>query len=242
MNADQIALQFRMDPYRAAKVAEALRKKLVSIKESFIFETVFSDPVGDKLAFLLEAQQSGYTVALFFIGVDGSETSRERVAMRVLKGGHDVPSSKLESRYHRTNENLRRALLSLPYVAVYDNNNLLQPYRLVAEVRERVLRTFDPVQHGYAPCCPEVICVPPFTLRVMAEEQEKRYDPAAIEPKWQERWARTRRCMRLNPLHAAKKILCAGDAALSERTAAHGARSQLLDRRRAGAAYVDARL
>lgn len=154
VNADQIALQLKMDPYRAAEAADALRKRLVSIKESFIFETVFSDPVGDKLNFLKEVENAGYTVVLFFIGIDGIDTSRQRVAMRVLKGGHDVPSSKLESRYDRTNENLRRALLSLANVAVYDNSNLLQPYRLVAEVRERVLRTIDPVPEWLRPLLP----------------------------------------------------------------------------------------
>src|ERR1035441_571781 len=30
---------------------------------------------------------------------------------------------------------------------------------------------------------------PVYTKRVMAEENELRYDPAAIEPKWQRRWA-----------------------------------------------------
>lgn len=154
VNADQIALQLKMDPYRAAEAADALRKRLVSIKESFIFETVFSDPVGDKLNFLKEVENAGYTVVLFFIGIDGIDTSRQRVAMRVLKGGHDVPSSKLESRYDRTNENLRRALLCLANVAVYDNSNLLQPYRLVAEVRERVLRTIDPVPEWLRPLLP----------------------------------------------------------------------------------------
>jgi predicted ABC-type ATPase len=144
VNADQIALQLRIDAYRAAEAAEQLRNYLVSVKESFIFETVFSDPVGDKLEFLQEAQKLGYTVVLFFIGVDGTETSRQRVAMRVLKGGHDVPTSKLESRYSRTLENLRRALLTLSNVTVYDNGDLLKPYRLVAEIREGQLCTFPP--------------------------------------------------------------------------------------------------
>ena len=144
VNADQIGLQLKIDAYRAAQVAEELREYLVSARESFIFETVFSDPVGDKLGFLQEAQKLGYTVVLFFIGIDGTETSRERVAMRVLKGGHDVPTSKLESRYSRTIENLRRSLVTLPNVAVYDNSDLLKPYRLVAEIRDAHIRRFPP--------------------------------------------------------------------------------------------------
>ena len=154
MNADQIALQLKIDPYRAAEAADALRRELVSVRESFIFETVFSDPVGDKVNFLKKAQKAGYTVVLFFIGLDGTDTSRERVAMRVLKGGHNVPTSKLDSRYSRTNENLRRALVTLPNVAVYDNSELLSPYRMVAEVSDGALRTFDLVPAWLQPLIP----------------------------------------------------------------------------------------
>jgi len=52
--------------------------------------------------------------------------------MRVLKGGHDVPGDKLRERYPRIMNNLRRALLELPNVRVYDNGDLKRPYRLVA--------------------------------------------------------------------------------------------------------------
>jgi len=38
-----LARELRLDPYAAAKVAEALRRQLVQSRESFV--TVFSDPV-----------------------------------------------------------------------------------------------------------------------------------------------------------------------------------------------------
>jgi len=132
VNADVIALDLRVDTYEAAKVADSLRRQLVEQRESFIFETVFSDPVGDKLAFLKEAESLGYSVVLFFIGIKGPDVSDQRVAMRVLKGGHDVPGDKLRERYPRIMNNLRRALLELPNVRVYDNGDLKRPYRLVA--------------------------------------------------------------------------------------------------------------
>jgi len=65
---------------------------LVAQGESFVFETVFSDPVGDKLKFLRRASTRGYTVVLCFIGLASPELCDERVAMRVLQGGHDVPT------------------------------------------------------------------------------------------------------------------------------------------------------
>lgn len=132
VNADVIAGELDMDPYAAARVAGALRQELVKQRESFVFETVFSDPVGDKLAFLKDAVVQGYTVVLCFIGISGPEVSDERVAMRVSQGGHDVPPEKLISRYPRTLTNLQSAIRDLPHVMVFDNDDLRSPFRKVA--------------------------------------------------------------------------------------------------------------
>ncbi len=132
VNADVIAGELDMAPYAAARVAGALRQELVKQRESFVFETVFSDPAGDKLAFLKDAVVQGYTVVLCFIGISGPEVSDERVAMRVSQGGHDVPPEKLISRYPRTLANLKSAIRDLPHVMVFDNEDLRSPFRKVA--------------------------------------------------------------------------------------------------------------
>ena len=132
VNADVIARELNLAPYAAARAADAIRRELLRQRESFVFETVFSDPVGDKLGFLKEAAQSGYTVVLCFIGMSGPEVSEERVAMRVSQGGHDVPSEKLIARFPRTMANLRSALRDVPHVWVFDNEDLRNPFRLVA--------------------------------------------------------------------------------------------------------------
>lgn len=132
VNADELARELNLEPYAAAKAADALRRALVKQRESFAFETVFSDPVGDKLNFLLEATASGYTTALCFIGLPEARLCEERVAMRVSQGGHDVPTEKLQSRYPRTLANLRRAVRALPLVYVFDNGDLRRPFRMVA--------------------------------------------------------------------------------------------------------------
>ena len=132
INADVLARNIEMEPYSAARAADALRRGFVSRRESFLFETVFSDPVGDKMAFLTEAAKAGYTVVLCYIGIAGPDVSEDRVAMRVSQGGHDVPSEKLEARFPRTIANLKAAIRELPHVLVYDNNDLTAPFRQVA--------------------------------------------------------------------------------------------------------------
>ena len=99
INADEIARELDGSAYDAAKIADAVRRALVQQRESFVFETVFSDPVGAKLAFLKDTIEEGYSVVLCFIGISSPEISEERVAMRVSQGGHDVPSEKLAARF-----------------------------------------------------------------------------------------------------------------------------------------------
>jgi predicted ABC-type ATPase len=132
VNADDLARELDVGAYEAAEVARSLRETLLEQGESFVFETVFSDPVGEKVAFLDRARAGGYTVVLCFIGIDGPAVSEERVAMRVLQGGHDVPSRKLEERFPRTLKNLARAVRDLPHVLVFDNDDLARPFRMVA--------------------------------------------------------------------------------------------------------------
>ena len=132
VNADVLAAELAVEPDKAARLADALRKTLVGRGESFVFETVFSDPVGEKVAFLAEAARSGYVVVLCYIGLSGPDQLTERVAMRVSQGGHDVPDGKLQSRFPRTLANLQAAIARLPYVLIYDNSDLNVPYRHVA--------------------------------------------------------------------------------------------------------------
>lgn len=133
VNADELGRELGVGPYEAAELAGRLRRTLVAQRESFVFETVFSDPVGDKLGFLRAAGEAGYTVVLCFVGLDCVQTSEQRVAMRVLQGGHDVPTEKLRTRFDRTLANLHRAIRELPCVHVYDHSDLRTPFRRVAE-------------------------------------------------------------------------------------------------------------
>jgi predicted ABC-type ATPase len=132
LNADTLSRELQIDAYTAARLLANVREQLLLQRESFIFETVFSDPVGDKLAFLKRARDSGYNVVLCFIGLANAALSESRVAMRVSQGGHDVPTEKLLARFPRTLANLRKAIRQLPRVIVFDNSDMHKPFRLTA--------------------------------------------------------------------------------------------------------------
>ncbi len=154
INVDTLARELELEAYAAAAAATVLRQELLDRGESLVFETVFSDPVGDKLGFLKRAVAAGYAVVLCFIGVSSAEVSEERVAMRVSQGGHDVPPEKLEARYARTLHNLGRAIRELPHVLVYDNEDLRRPFRLAAAFESgRLEASSEPIRSWLSRWC-----------------------------------------------------------------------------------------
>jgi hypothetical protein len=127
VNADVLAQELHIKPYDAARVADSVRRELVKQRESFVFETVFSDPVGEKLAFLKSAAQTGYNTILCFIGTAGPEVS-----------------------------NLKAARRELPNVWVFDNNDLRTPFRLVAIFESgRLVKLQRPVPRWLRPLLPK---------------------------------------------------------------------------------------
>jgi|GEM_PF-5004108 len=77
------------------------------------------------------AKDAGYKVNLVYVGVDDPSVSLGRVADRVSKGGHDVPTEAIERRYELSLKNLPKAAAIADYVAVYDNSRSTR--QLIAE-------------------------------------------------------------------------------------------------------------
>jgi predicted ABC-type ATPase len=137
VNPDEVAKGLSPDfpedvAYEAARVADTWRRDLAARGLSFCMETVFSDPHGAKLGFLKECRANGYAVILVFIGLESAELSLGRVIQRVEGGGHDVPDAKIETRFPRTFDNLRRALTFVDEALLFDNSSSDQPFRFVA--------------------------------------------------------------------------------------------------------------
>lgn len=105
----------------AAAEATRLRRQLLDQERNFSFETVFSDPKQEKVNFIAEAQRRGYLVVLFAVGLESVEKSKERVAIRHSKGGHDVPVDRLESRYPRVLENFAHGAVASSLALFMDN-------------------------------------------------------------------------------------------------------------------------
>lgn len=105
---------------KAAKVATELRYKCLSEKKDFVFETVFSSD--EKLDFLRKAHQEGFFIRFFFVCTNSPEINILRIAKRYLNGGHEVPMSKVFSRYYKSIENASLAVEFVDRAYIYDNS------------------------------------------------------------------------------------------------------------------------
>jgi predicted ABC-type ATPase len=95
----------------------------------FAFETVFSyleqrvdGKFESKVDIIRNLQKHGYYVVLLFVGLVSAELSILRVSTRKQKGGHDVPESKLRSRFPRTQQAIQIAASVADLTLMFDNS------------------------------------------------------------------------------------------------------------------------
>lgn len=104
----------------AAIYCEELREKCIQEGKSLIFETVLSAP--DKVNFIKRAIEKGYFVRLFFVSTENPQINASRIAKRVMEGGHDVPITKIISRYSKSILNCQKLAPFVDCLYVYDNS------------------------------------------------------------------------------------------------------------------------
>lgn len=119
-----------VNSYVAAVLADAIRHELLAQGTTFTFETVMSSP--DKIGFMQNARAQGYRTYLYFVATNDPAINVERVRLRVLQGGHDVPEDKVRSRYRRSIGLLDEACNATNRAYIFDNS--AEAHRLIAEV------------------------------------------------------------------------------------------------------------
>ncbi len=105
---------------KAAKESTRLRYECLENKRSFVFETVFSSQ--EKLEFLRKAHEAGFFIRFFYVCTDNPEINVLRIAQRYLNGGHEVPISKIFSRYYKSLILSAQAIQFVDRAYVYDNS------------------------------------------------------------------------------------------------------------------------
>jgi predicted ABC-type ATPase len=105
---------------QAANYCAELRERCLAERTSFVFESVFS--AQDKVDFIIRAKSAGYFIRIFFIGTTSPTINAARIAKRVIEGGHDVPITKIISRYQKSMINCRLISEIVDRLYIYDNS------------------------------------------------------------------------------------------------------------------------
>ena len=125
----------------AAKEATRLRYQCLDERKNFVFETVFSSQ--EKLDFLKKAKEAGFFIRFFYVCTDNPEINILRIAQRYINGGHEVPMSKIISRYYKSLTLAAEAISFVDRAYVYDNsrNNEL-PRLLYRTVEGKICKRY----------------------------------------------------------------------------------------------------
>jgi predicted ABC-type ATPase len=125
----------------AARLAETRREESLTRGESVAFESVLSAP--DKVDFIYRAKCAGYFVRLFFVGTDHPSINASRIAHRVIEGGHDVPISKIISRYSKSIANCAAVATFTDRAYIYDNSvDDAEPKLLFRTIDGKIAKTY----------------------------------------------------------------------------------------------------
>src|ERR1044072_9142755 len=125
INADIIAAQ--LNPQNPEAVAiRAGRMMLEQVQETltanktFAIETTLATK--SYLNLVNQAQLLGYDVVLYFFYLPSAEMAKERVKLRVSKGGHNIPADVIERRYIAGIRNFFEYILKVDRWRIHKND------------------------------------------------------------------------------------------------------------------------
>ena len=127
-NPDEYARELRaregLTQEKANAVAWACGKnqlgQAIAKGTDFTFETTLGGKTITNL--LIQAVHQGFTLDIWFVGLESVELHLERVARRVAKGGHPIPEVDIRKRWIGSHENIIRLVPFVNTLRVFDNS------------------------------------------------------------------------------------------------------------------------
>ena len=137
------------NPIEGGKAAVRLIDECLANGVDFTQETTLSGRRPAQTA--KRAREAGYTVRLYYVGLNSAEESLKRIANRVQKGGHDIPAPDVLRRYGSRFADVAAVLPYCHEAVFYDNEN---GFTVVATYRDGVLtRLSDPLPTWMGDLC-----------------------------------------------------------------------------------------
>ena len=124
VNIDELALEQGdwRDPraqIHAGRTAMAMISEQIEKGNSFHLETTL--PGAAIVRQINAAKANGFTVTLYFVGIDRLSVALERVHLRMANGGHGIADEFIIKRYAQLNANLRLVLPLCDSAILFDN-------------------------------------------------------------------------------------------------------------------------
>lgn len=116
LNTDEIArglspLDPTLSAFRAGRILIEEARALLSAKASFAIESTLSGKTC--IAMLRNAKEQGYRIVLHYILIGSARQAVDRVALRVIHGGHHVPEDDVCRRFDRSRKHVIEDCLPL---------------------------------------------------------------------------------------------------------------------------------
>ncbi len=127
INADEIKKNLKCSDIEAAQIAEHQREEHLKKNLNFCFETVLSTDRNLKL--LKRAKDQGYFIRCYYVITFDPIININRIKLRALNGGHDVPADKVISRYSKSLALIKEVIPVCDICHIYDNSSN-KPYRI----------------------------------------------------------------------------------------------------------------
>lgn len=126
INADQIAASLNPEnPEKAAvKAARIMLEEIqhrLAAGETFAIESTLASR--GYMNLVKQAKLLGYDVILYFFFLPSAEMAKERVKLRVSKGGHNIPEDVIERRYTLGLKYFFDYMKMVDYWFMYDNRS-----------------------------------------------------------------------------------------------------------------------
>lgn len=144
VNADEIARG--ISPFKPESVAIQAGKIMLSRIEELLLQRVdfaIETTLTTKsyLNTIKKAKALGYQVTLLFFWLNDVELAIERVKMRVLEGGHNIPEEVIRRRYAKGMQNLPQFIGHSDFWFVL--NNSYEELRFIAEGNKSEITIFE---------------------------------------------------------------------------------------------------
>ena len=149
VNADEIARG--LSPFQPEKVSfESGRiminriNELLKDNESFAFETTLATKSYKNK--IIQAEKQGYTVTLLFFWLNNIKLAKERVKIRVIEGGHNIPEDVIERRYLKGIYNLFDIYLPIIDGALIFDNSFGKHELIAQKLSDEDLTVIDKIK------------------------------------------------------------------------------------------------